>query len=474
MATPNTHYGEKGIAQMLEGKNPCRMFFCGIGGINMSSLARMTKSRGFSVCGSDRSLSPMTEALAAEGIPVFSPQCADNVKDVDLFVYTVAVSPDNPEYERAGALGIPRVSRADYLGYLMSGSRMRIGVCGTHGKSTASAMCAGVFECGGKDPTVMCGADMSLPGGCLGAYRPGKEDVFIFEACEYMDSFLDFCPTVAVILNLEMDHVDYFHSMEQLRASYAAFAEISVRNGGYVLYYGEDPEAARALGEIPADRKRTFGFSPSDDYCADALADSHGCYRFTVCEKNGTATRVSLRVPGRHNVLNALAAFAAAREDGIAPDVAAAGLAAFGGIHRRMEYKGHLGRACVYDDYAHHPTEIRASLTAARSMAGKGRLLCLFQSHTYSRTAALLPEMAAALRLADEILVAPIYAARETDTLGMDQYRMAEAVGKGARGCADLKEAAEQLIRLVQDGDTVIVMGAGNVDGVFAMLPLEK
>ena len=471
MSTENTHYGAEKIANMLDRSRCKKIFFCGVGGVNMSSLAQMALEMGYDVVGSDRTESELTRALSVSGAKICYGHRADNVNGCDAFVYTVAISPDNPEYVRAGELGLPRISRADFLGYVMTTRKMRIGICGTHGKSTTTAMCHAVFESAGADPTVMCGSALS---GIGSPYRPGKGDHFIFEACEYMDSFLDFNPSAAVILNIEMDHVDYFHSIEQMRESYASFAKITEKiSSGTAIYNADDPNASLALQSYNG-RKISFGIENDADFRAtDIVIDQNGS-EFTVLKNGKFYNKVKLSVFGKHNVYDALAATAAAYYGGISPEDTAKGLAEFKGTHRRMEYRGRLKGARIYDDYAHHPTEIAASLSAARAMAGEGRVLVVFQSHTYSRSAALLEGFGEALSKADKVLVAPIYAARETDTLGVDQYVIAERIGESAQGCHDIKTASEKLTDLVCEGDVAIVMGAGNIDSVFSMIELDK
>ncbi len=467
MSTENTHYGAEKIATMLDPSRCKKIFFCGVGGINMSSLAQMAMEMGYAVSGSDRTESELTRALTAGGAEIYYGHAAENVNNCDAFVYTVAISPDNPEYVRAGEIGIPRISRADFLGYVMTTRKMRIGICGTHGKSTTTAMCHSIFELSGSDPTVMCGSALS---GIGSPYRPGKGDHFIFEACEYMDSFLDFNPTAAVILNIEMDHVDYFHSIEQMRESYARFAKITEKSScGAVIYNADDENTVKALENYKG-RKISFGIENEATFRA---ADISGT-EFTVLKDGEFYNKVKLSVFGKHNIYDALAATAAAYYGGISPEDTARGLSAFKGTHRRMEYRGMMNGARIYDDYAHHPTEIRASLSAARAMVGEGRVICVFQSHTYSRTAALLEGFAETLSLADKVLVAPIYAARETDTLGVDQYVLAERIGKGAEGYPDINTVADKLASLVKEGDVAIIMGAGNIDSIFSMIELDK
>ena len=472
MSTENTHFGAEKISKMLDKSKCKKIFFCGIGGINMSSLAEMSLGMGYDVSGSDRTESELTRALEKAGAKIYYTQKTENVEGADAFVYTVAIAPDNPEYVRAGEMGIPRISRADFLGYVMTTRKMRIGISGTHGKSTTTAMCHSIFESAGVDPTVMCGSALA---GIGSPYKAGKGEHFIFEACEYMDSFLDFNPTAAVILNVEMDHVDYFHSIEQTRESYTRFAKITEKTErGAVIYNADDENSVRSVENYKG-RKLSFGIEKEATFMAtDIEIDGKGS-SFTVLKDRKFYTKVDLSVFGKHNVYDALAATAAAYYGGISAEDTAKGLAAFVGTHRRMEYRGKRNGARLYDDYAHHPTEIRASLSAARAMAGEsGRVVVVFQSHTYSRTAALLGGFGETLSLADKVFVAPIYAARETNTLGVDQYVLAERIGESAEGCADIKTAAEKLASFVKDGDVAIIMGAGNIDSAFSMIDFER
>ena len=481
MSTPNTHYGAVEISKMLEAVPGGKIFFCGVGGINMSSLAELSLKDGYSVAGSDRTESDITRRLSALGCNVFIGQTAENVDGSDIFVYTVAISPDNPEYLRAEELGIPRISRADYLGYLMTRRKSRIGISGTHGKSTCTAMCSSVFSAAERDPVVMCGAEMIGSCDSGSSCLIGGGDSFIFEACEYMDSFLDFNPTVAVILNMELDHVDYFSDMAQMRGSYKKFADIT-RNGGAgcAVYNRDCAETCLALKDFEGEML-PFGIGDGDGFSAVDLICERGHYSFNIMLNGEFFCHVDLSAPGRHNVYNALAATAAAYHEGISPDDIARGLSEFRGTRRRMEFKGRKGGADFYDDYAHHPTEIEASLGAARGFSD-GRLICVFQSHTYSRTAALIDGFAQSLSIADKVMVAPIYSAREVDTLGVSQYVLADAVNKAAnekkrgdiaRGFVDFDEIFVKLIEEIKPNDTVIIMGAGDICTIFPKFELE-
>lgn len=458
MSTPNTHYGAKKIDEMLDKSRVGKVFFCGIGGINVSSLAHITMQAGYKVAGSDRQKSELTEALEREGAEIFYEHSAENVDGSGAFVYTVAISPDNPEYVRAGELGIPRISRADYLGYVMTKYKNRIGVCGTHGKSTTTAMCASVFEAAGREPTVMCGAELSS---CGTAYVSGKGDNFIFEACEYMDSFLDFNPTVALVTNVELDHVDYFHSIEQMRESYTKFARLT-GEGGLSVVNGDDENAILSIKESGVDFV-TYGIENENvDFRGVGLVEKRGRFSFDILKNGEFFTHVDLTAAGRHNVMNALGVAATADALGVSADDISLGLHLFAGTKRRMEFKGTYKGADIYDDYAHHPTEICASLGAMRGF-GEGRLICFFQSHTYSRTHALLDDFADALRLCDLAVIAPIYSAREINESGVSQYTLAERIGNGAVACEDFDECRRMLDELAREEDTIVLMGAGDL-----------
>ena len=470
MSIENTHFGAKEIARMLAG---CKsIYFIGIGGISMAALAQLSHARGFEVGGSDRTMTALTDALEKDGIRVFCGHRAEQVAKYDAVVYTVAIGENNPEYMEAHRLGKPLLSRADYLGYLMTGFCERIGISGMHGKSTCTAMCAEILLAA-ADPTVLCGAQLPALGDS--PCRIGEaRDHFLFEACEYMDSFLDFNPTLAVILNVGMDHVDYFHSIEQIRTSFLRFAE-RTKGGdraGRVLYNADDAETRCAIASYDGE-KIGFGIACAAEFGARMIEESKGSISFDFYRREEKLCRVTLRATGRHNVYNALAAASAATLCGFTPAQIATGLANYRGAHRRMEYKGRLpSGAVVYDDYGHHPDEIRATLAGARSM-GYERILCAYQPHTYSRTAGLLEEFSTAFGDADCVYFADIYAAREQNVFGVTSQTLAERVGDKARYSGTLKTLAQMLARDAEDGDLVIVMGAGDIYQVFDQLQLS-
>ena len=463
MALPNTHYGAPAIERMLR---DCQgIFFIGIGGISMSALSRITKRQGYRVGGSDRSTSEVTAALADEGIEVFTGHSAAHLEGYDAVVYTVAIDGENPEYREAICRGLPVLSRADYLGYLMARFSKRIGVSGMHGKSTCTAMCAHILEAAG-DPTVLCGAELCEK--THSSCRIGSPDgVFLFEACEYMDSFLDLYPTLAVILNLGMDHVDYFHSMDQIRRSFRAFAERTDGEGG-VLCNADDSECLRALEGFTG-KVHSFALVAPAEFTAERICYEKGRTSFDFCRYGARLCRISMPVCGEHNVYNALASAAASLLVGVRPDVIAKGLADFHGAKRRMERKGSLGGAEIYDDYGHHPDEIKATLKGARQM-GYERVLCAYQPHTYSRTAGLLREFAEALGEADRVFMVDIYAAREQNVYGVSSETLAGMIGENALYCGDFASTAAAIREEAREGDLVIVMGAGDIFRVFDLL----
>ncbi len=468
MSLDNTHLGAEKIAALLNGRK--KLFFDGIGGVSMCSLARISQLRGHDVSGYDRTKTPTTQRLEDQGITVYYEGSADHVKNCDALIYTVAIPADNPEYRAAMKAGIPCISRADFLGYLMSGYKCRIGISGMHGKSTTTSMTEAVFSAAGLDPTVSCGAVMKDVGEC---HRIGGEDYFVFEACEYMDSFLDFYPTIAVILNIEMDHVDYFHSMNQIRDSFSKF--LGRTDGGIALVNCGDDDAMSAA-ESFSGTVVTFGVDADDaDYSAQNIEFSGGCGSFDFCHDGEKLIRIFLSVPGAHCICDALASASAAHLCGADPADIARGLHAFEGAARRMDNCGKtLSGAEIYSDYAHHPTEVETTLATAISM-GFERVFAVFQPHTYSRTSELFDDFSRVLgdNKADEIVVAPIYSARETNTYGVSSEALCDSVAKGGKKCrfiAQFSDIADYLNSVTCPGDAIIVMGAGDITKVIPHL----
>ena len=467
MATPNTHYGAENIQMMLENCNS--IYFIGIGGINMSSLAHISRLRGYRVGGSDREKTNLTERLKAEGIEIYYGHEAENVESYDAVVYTVAISPDNPEYVCAQEKGIPCISRADYLGYLMLGYENRVGVSGMHGKSTCTSMCATVFMEADGDPTVLSGAELDAMGG---AYRIGHSENFIFEACEYMDSFLDFNPSMAIILNIELDHVDYFENIEQVCDSYTKFAAITGSNG--MVIANIDNEYIPGVLEGYEGEVVSFGvMTKSADYTAINIRYPNGCAEFDIMHKGEYVAHVKLSVTGEHNVYNALAAFAAGHISGLDPEKIVRGLYKFGGAKRRMEFKGTVNGALVYDDYGHHPTEVATTLDGVKKREDIERLFCVFQPHTYTRTYALMDDFAKSFDSVEQVYIADIYPARETDDLGISGKTLAIRIGDKAEYISGFENLANEINSVLKEGDVLVVMGAGDIYKLFDHLNFD-
>ncbi len=444
----------------LEGAK--KLFFVGIGGISMSSIAFVFASRGYDVSGSDRAESDMTRKLAASGIKVYRGHDAAHVAGADAVIYTGAVNDQNPEIAEAKRLGLPIIYRADALGYMMKKYGTRIGVSGSHGKSTCTAMISHILIASGADPTVMCGAETAEMGG---AYRVGGGEGFVFEACEYKDSFLGFFPSASVVLNIDLDHTDYFTGgLPQIKASFRKYALIALEEGGAAIANADDENTSSALEGLPL---ITFGVKNDADFTAENISYASGYAEFDVMKRGEHFCRVHMSIPGEHNVYNALAAAAACDLAGVAPDDIGRYISDFTGLSRRFEKKGSVRGADVYIDYAHHPRELRAAVAAARKLC-RGRLTCVFEPHTYSRTYSLFDEFAASFAGADRVIFTDIYAAREVNTYGVSSAQLAEAAkGEYAPTYA---ETAEKVLEDIGAGDLVLVLGAGTVTEVAKLL----
>ncbi|MGN1095901.1 MAG: UDP-N-acetylmuramate--L-alanine ligase [Eubacteriales bacterium] len=439
-----------------------KLFFIGIGGISMSSLAFVFSSKGYIVSGSDRAESDMTRKLSSSGIDVFYGHDAKNVEGADAVIYTGAIPSDNPELSFAREKGIPLIYRADALCYLMRRYKTRIGIAGSHGKSTCTAMISHILITAGKDPSVMCGAETTEMGG---AYRAGEGEDFVFEACEYKDSFLSFVPSIAVILNIDLDHTDYFtDGIDQIKASFRKYAGIpfEVSDMPLVISNADDDNTVSALAGI---KTTTFGIKNKNaDFCARNIVISNGAARFDIIKKGEYFAHIALSVPGEHNIYNALASAAAcdfARAS--AKDIETA-LSGFSGLHRRFEYMGSANGARVYIDYAHHPKEIISSVKAAKNICA-GNIYCIFEPHTYSRTAALFDEFVSSFDGAEKVIYTDIYAAREINTFGVSSKALAEATENGEYAFS-YEEAARRVLLSAGKNDVILILGAGTVNKI--------
>ncbi len=427
----------------------------GIGGVSMSALAETLKAAGIEIRGSDERESAAVDRLRDKGIPVYLGHSAENVKGADFVVRTAAAKDSNPEVMAARELGVPVFERTQAWGAIMMKYKNAVCVAGTHGKTTTTSMVTHILMAAGRDPTVMIGGYLPLIGsGC----RTGEGEDIVLEACEYCNSFLSFSPTVAVILNVDADHLDFFTGIDEIKSSFRRFAEL-VPDAGCVVANLDDENTMAAL-EGTAKRVVTFGLSGK----ADIRAVNVDLGRTASCDmlhRGAFLTHAELRIGGRHNIYNALAAAAAALELGVGPEHIRAGLESFGGAGRRLEYKGRCNGADVYDDYAHHPRELRALLQTAAGM-GYARIICVFQPHTYSRTKALLEDFISELRLPDKVYLAEIYAAREKNTVGISSKELADRI-EGAVYCPDFDGLAAMLEKEARPGDMIITVGAGDI-----------
>ena len=442
-------------------QNPIHVYFIGIGGISMSGLAEILLTKNFTISGSDRKESDLTRSLAQKGAVIYYGQKSGNLTtDIDLVVYTSAIHPDNPEYIAMNELGLPHLTRAELLGQMMKNYRIPIAVSGTHGKTTTTSMISEILLENGSDPTLSIGGIYQPIGGNI---RVGGSDYFVTEACEYTNSFLSFYPKIALILNIEEDHLDFFKDLQDIRNSFHRFASLLPADGALIIN-GDIPHYEEITNGLVC-RVITCGCSSCDYSFTGLTYDDKGHSTFTVNRKSGASDTLSLTVPGEHNVYNALAAIALADLLGVDKDVTKKALLHFSGTDRRFEYKGTLNGFTIIDDYAHHPTEITATLKAAQNYPHH-TLWCVFQPHTFTRTKAFLNEFAKALSLADKVVLADIYAARETDHLGISSQTLLTELKKLGCECyyfPSFDEIEKFLLKNCIKDDLLITMGAGDV-----------
>ena len=431
----------------------------------MSGLAEILLEEHFTISGSDARVSDLTRHLEHMGVTVYYGQAASNIKEgVDLVVYTAAIREDNPEFLRARELNIPMMSRAELLGQIMDNYENSIAIAGTHGKTTTTSMISQILLAAKADPTITVGGILKALDGNL---RVGKSNIFVSEACEYTNSFLHFYPKYSIVLNVEAEHLDFFKDIQDIRHSFHQFLS-NTKKDGAILLNGEIDNYKELTEGLP-NEVITFGLTDSCDYHpADITFNEKACASFTAMHHDTPVMKVSLNVPGMHNVSNALAAIALALDLKIPVEAIVAGLSAFGGADRRFQYKGTVDGITVIDDYAHHPTEIRATLTAAKNYPHK-RLVLVFQPHTYSRTKAFLNDFADVLSLADVVVLADIYAAREKNTYGISSKDLLEVLEKKGTDChyfPSFEEIEKFLLKNCMNGDLLITMGAGDIVNV--------
>lgn len=438
--------------------------FIGIGGISMSGLAQIVLKNGYSVTGSDWNESAITKRLESMGADIVYGHGACHTAGIEkasLVVYTAAAKSDNPEIIAAKEKGMLLIDRAEFLGAIMKNYKHAVGVSGTHGKTTTTSMLAHALINAGIDPTISVGGELDLIGGNI---RTGSSDYFVTEACEYTNSFLKFYPTIALITNIEEDHLDFFSGIDEIIESFRAFAYLT-KDIGYVVAMGGDKNIQKALSGANDLNIVTYGMENKFDYYPENIVYHAGFPNFDVMKNGQKICSLKMNVPGEHNILNSLATVAVCDISGVDAETAAKGIETFKGTHRRFEKKGFLNGAVVIDDYAHHPTEIKATLLAAQKFP-HNKIWCVFQPHTYSRTRTLWNEFIEAFDNTDELILTHIYAAREKSDGVTTSENLAEDIkkrGVNARYIDEFTDIADFLKENAQEGDIVFTMGAGDV-----------
>ncbi|MFI3213343.1 MAG: UDP-N-acetylmuramate--L-alanine ligase [Eubacteriales bacterium] len=443
-------------------QKPIHVYFMGIGGISMSGLAEILLSKGFPISGSDSQTSPLTDHLEKMGAKIYYGQRASNLDDtIDLIVYTAAISTDNPEFIAMREKAIPSLTRAQLLGQIMKNYDFPIGISGTHGKTTTTSMISEILLQADTDPTLSIGGILKSIDGNI---RIGESQLFVTEACEYTNSFLSFFPQIALILNIEEDHMDFFKNIEEIRNSFHQFAKLLPTDGTLIIN-GEIPDLSIFTVDLPC-HKVSYGFDDSCDYYASEISyDNEAKGSFVLHSPNFPPQIIHLGVPGKHNISNAMAAIALSDLLEIDRVIATNALLTFSGTNRRFEVKGNIGGITIIDDYAHHPTEIAATLHATRNYPHND-VWCVFQPHTYTRTKAFLGDFATALSLADHIILADIYAAREKNTLGITSQTLQAEIEKSGKKCyyfPCFDEIENFILQNCINGDLLITMGAGDI-----------
>ena len=433
-------------------KPGCHAHLVGIGGVSMRPLGLVLRSMGMQISGSDMNASVSTDELISKGIDVAIGHRAENIAGADCVIRTAAANNDNPEIAAARAAGIPIFERAQAWGYIMRAYRHAICVSGTHGKTTTTSMLTHIFMEAGRDPTVMIGGSLPL----LGAgHRVGQGDTIILESCEYCNSFLNFFPTTAVVLDIDADHLDFFKDLADIEQSFRKFVSL-VPEDGLIVANGDDKNTRDALEGISY---TSFGIDSQNDVYGEHFSSDYRSFD-VVC--GGTPyCHLELGVLGRHNAMNALAACAVAWRFDIPAEAVQKALAEFRGAGRRLEFKGSYHGADVYDDYSHHPAELHALLSAVRLMGYK-RVICAFQPHTYSRTKALFSDFVRELSTVDLAVLTDIYAARESNTVGVSSKDLADQI-PGSVYCPGLPQLTDFLASIAQPGDIILTVGAGDV-----------
>lgn len=443
----------------------------GIGGVSMSGIAEILHNWDFNVTGSDASQSEITNKLISNGISVTIGHDFENLKKADAVVYTAAIHESDPEMVLAHELGIPMIERCDFLGELTKAFSDTIGVSGTHGKTTTTSMVSVCFLKAGKDPNIQVGGILKQ---IDGNYRIGNSDYFIIEACEYVESFLKFRPKAEIILNIDNDHLDYFKTFDNIKNAFVKYVKLLPEDGFLVL--NADDKNCLDLAKYTASSYVTYGIENKDaNFTADnILFDDNGFAEFDVYKNKAFFEHIKLSVAGLHNVLNALSCISLCDHYGISSSDMKDALVEFTGAHRRLEYKGSYNDITVLDDYAHHPTEIKATCNALNNKKFHESWV-IFQPHTYSRTKNLLDEFASALSQFDHVIIADIYAARESNTYGVSSKDIVDRINstRGANHCeyiSDFNDIVSYIKKNAKPHDIILTLGAGNVTDLGPMI----
>ncbi|MFA5524738.1 MAG: UDP-N-acetylmuramate--L-alanine ligase [Tissierellales bacterium] len=456
----------------IHNHNFSHVHFIGIGGISMSGLAEILLENGYKVSGSDMKSSTILKKLENKGALINIGHSKNNIGNADLIVYTDAINKDNPELIEAYERNITTVDRGTFLGQLMKLYKNSIAVSGTHGKTTTTGMMSVIFNNSSLDPTILLGGELDLIGGNV---KIGKGEVLLTEACEYKGNILKFHATVGVILNVDEDHLDYYQNLEHIIATFSDFVKLIPENG-YIIANNDDVNVKEAIKSSKCSII-TFGINDKADYRAtDIIFNSLGLPSFKLIIKENQVYEVSLGAMGTHNIYNSLAAIATAHISGVPMDSIIDSISKYIGTHRRQEYKGNLKGARIIDDYAHHPTEVKATLSALKN-SSSGRIICAFQPHTYTRTKALLKEFAESFSDADKVLIADIYAAREKDTGEIHSKDLTKEIvknGVDAEYLGTFEEIGNHIKSMASEGDTIVTMGAGDIYIVGEMLLENK
>lgn len=444
-----------------------KVHFIGIGGISMSGLAEILLKNGYKVSGSDMKDSKLLQGLRTKGAEVFIGHNADNLKDVDLVVYTAAISADNPELIKAKELGLHMMDRAEFLGAIMLGHKYNVAVAGTHGKTTTTSMMAHIVLEEKVDPTILVGGELDVINGNVLA---GNSDYFVTEACEYKASFLKFYPYIGIILNVDADHLDYYRDINHIKDTFNEFINI-IPEEGFLVCNNDDDNVKDILKNAHKCNIMTYGINSGEYTARNISYNALGCGSYDLYKGEELLFAINLNVPGEHNVLNSLSAICASLALNISKDAIINGLFNFRGTHRRFEFKGEKNGVKVIDDYAHHPTEIAATLNACQNYPHKN-LYVIFQPHTYTRTITLFNEFASTFDSVNHLILADIYAAREKDTGVVSSMMLGDAIrarGVDAINYHSFEEIINHLKSVAKDGDLILTVGAGDVNVIGEM-----